>query len=1082
MSIQWYLRKEGQVYGPVTAKALSNLAETGQLQPTDEVLRDDLDKWVPASKVKGLNFPVQQRPAPPPLPSAGMRERSTAAVERPILERPGDDQAAVSAAVSPAAGAKGMEARVVQRLRGGDRRGIELLSDGTWRYADDAEWEDDDEEVLEGGAFEESTELPVSVKGGAEVVAKPAAVVLDPNQEYFKVDYNKAKMKEHLFEEPWAAPIILPIVLTRKLLRIPASGSTEDPPIRKLGLCNCSREEIPEFHKKKLQPILLEMIKLGFQETQTYLIEDPLHKTTSVWVMFSHGEGNSFARVQCRQWRGNAKQDRGCFPSFITEFRDGTFLVSTSGSPDLVPPPGCSVNRLKKKKPEKVWESHQKLLKEKYGDRLIRPAHSAREISEASERLHGLHTEFHLQRGLFQPLNDKDVKKFQEATEKIVKARDSGMENPEVIAELQKLQEKKPSWIFVILLFLVSAALFVGAGVAQWSWKPILMMVPILFIHELGHYLTMMMFGYKNLKMFFIPFFGAAVSGQHYNVPGWKKVIVSLAGPVPGIAAGVVLGIYGLYAKQELCIEAALLSLILNGFNLIPVLPLDGGWVMHAILFCRHPLLDAGFRVMAAIGMLGLSFLAGGGVMIGVAVAMLISLPISYRCAKIIDKLRRQGGVIISPDAKSVPNDVADKIISELRTGSVQNMNNKQLAQMTLQVFEGANARPPGWPASLFFLFVHGTAFLTAVIFSLVLVIGKTTDLGGFAMAAAMRPEQAYECGTTKTWMGPTYNPQETKSESTLVAPFKKPEEASAEYERLTTALPGSARMTQIGATLLIQFPVVGKADQNRTFDELEKVCPDVAVSEAAGGLNVRISCIARTAEAAKTLENDLNLLWMGGEEQRLIPPWLEPDPRTPEEKQRHEMARKTFRDLNQRNLEFQWNTDEFKEYLKKQQAAQRRGDKEEVARLDKEWQEKQQQQEEQRLEEIRKLPADQADPKVVEAYLEWKAAAKKQNEEVQARIKAGDKGPFNELMEETQKKYNAIFAQMGQLPEGGEVNGPRSKYGDVSRNGLLLTISTTIDQGATGVPEFLEWLCRQKCSEMCFEVGQGFDLDDMDF
>ena len=113
----------------------------------------------------------------------------------------------------------------------------------------------------------------------------------------------------------------------------------------------------------------------------------------------------------------------------------------------------------------------------------------------------------------------------------------------------------------------------------------------------------MRIFKYRNLRMFFIPFFGAAVSGQNYNVAGWKKAIVSLMGPLPGIFVGALVGCAGLLLHQPLLIKAATLTLILNGFNLLPVLPLDGGWVMHAGLFSRHYMLDTAFRVLAALAL-----------------------------------------------------------------------------------------------------------------------------------------------------------------------------------------------------------------------------------------------------------------------------------------------------------------------------------------------------------------------------------------------------------------------------------------------------------------------------------------------
>ena len=61
----------------------------------------------------------------------------------------------------------------------------------------------------------------------------------------------------------------------------------------------------------------------------------------------------------------------------------------------------------------------------------------------------------------------------------------------------------------------------------------------------------MRIFHYRNLRMFFIPLFGAAVTGRNWNVPGWKKALVSLAGPLPGIALGIFLGVAGIACAAE---------------------------------------------------------------------------------------------------------------------------------------------------------------------------------------------------------------------------------------------------------------------------------------------------------------------------------------------------------------------------------------------------------------------------------------------------------------------------------------------------------------------------------------------------
>src|SRR5437867_13219916 len=113
----------------------------------------------------------------------------------------------------------------------------------------------------------------------------------------------------------------------------------------------------------------------------------------------------------------------------------------------------------------------------------------------------------------------------------------------------------------------------------------------------------MLIFGNLICRMFYSPLFGATVMGQHWNVTGWKKVLVSLAGPLPGIAVGALFGIAGLFLHHTWMKSAALVLLLLNGLTLIPILPFDGGHVLQATLFCDHRWLDLVFRVIALAGL-----------------------------------------------------------------------------------------------------------------------------------------------------------------------------------------------------------------------------------------------------------------------------------------------------------------------------------------------------------------------------------------------------------------------------------------------------------------------------------------------
>src|SRR5687768_495469 len=267
----------------------------------------------------------------------------------------------------------------------------------------------------------------------------------------------------------------------------------------------------------------------------------------------------------------------------------------------------------------------------------------------------------------------------------------------------------------------------------------------------------MRVFGYRNLQMFFIPFLGAAVSGQNYTAPGWKKVIVALMGPLPGLAVGAALGAAGLWYQKPILINAALFTIILNGFNLLPVLPLDGGRVMHTILFSRHHLLDVTYRVLAAAALGGLGLLASDKLLMYFGVFMLLGMPVAYKLAKIATDLRRAG---LRPtnltDDQLIPYDVAQSIVARVKAAFPRAATNKALAQHTLHVYETLATRPPGWAASIGFFVLHAASFVLAIVVTAVLVIGQSGSLREFFWAAATRPQLEVDPAAIVSTEGPT--------------------------------------------------------------------------------------------------------------------------------------------------------------------------------------------------------------------------------------------------------------------------------------------------------------------------------------
>lgn len=100
------------------------------------------------------------------------------------------------------------------------------------------------------------------------------------------------------------------------------------------------------------------------------------------------------------------------------------------------------------------------------------------------------------------------------------------------------------------------------------DWAFVGALIVVLFIHEMGHLAAMWWFDYQDLRMFFIPFFGAAASGRKRTATGAQRAIVSLMGPLPGIFIGSALVFLWLVSGSEITGTFAFLFLALNALNL----------------------------------------------------------------------------------------------------------------------------------------------------------------------------------------------------------------------------------------------------------------------------------------------------------------------------------------------------------------------------------------------------------------------------------------------------------------------------------------------------------------------------------
>ena len=189
-----------------------------------------------------------------------------------------------------------------------------------------------------------------------------------------------------------------------------------------------------------------------------------------------------------------------------------------------------------------------------------------------------------------------------------------------------------------LIVFAVTAVLFliVGGWWLSWSFVPVLLAVVAL--HEGGHYLAMRLTGYRNVSVFFLPGLGGLATGEKADATPMEKLLVYLAGPVPGIVlagAGFWASSAGWWQAPGWLNEFLIASLAINYLNLLPISPLDGGRVLETFAFARHPRLRFGFAALCCGLLLAAGIALDDMVLKVVAVVVAIGLSHQWRVMRL---------------------------------------------------------------------------------------------------------------------------------------------------------------------------------------------------------------------------------------------------------------------------------------------------------------------------------------------------------------------------------------------------------------------------------------------------------------
>ncbi|HTW13191.1 MAG TPA: site-2 protease family protein [Solirubrobacteraceae bacterium] len=134
-----------------------------------------------------------------------------------------------------------------------------------------------------------------------------------------------------------------------------------------------------------------------------------------------------------------------------------------------------------------------------------------------------------------------------------------------------------------LLATAATMAVSVAAYGAIWGFSFGLGFVILLLVHEMGHVIALRREGIRASAPMFVPFLGAVISARSLGDNALAEARVGLAGPILGTVGSLVcLGVW-LVTGHDYWRALAYTGLFLNLFNLLPVVPLDGGRAMAAM-------------------------------------------------------------------------------------------------------------------------------------------------------------------------------------------------------------------------------------------------------------------------------------------------------------------------------------------------------------------------------------------------------------------------------------------------------------------------------------------------------------------
>jgi len=128
----------------------------------------------------------------------------------------------------------------------------------------------------------------------------------------------------------------------------------------------------------------------------------------------------------------------------------------------------------------------------------------------------------------------------------------------------------------------VSALVMIAVMGPLFGFNLIVALILMLVLHEAGHIYVLWRLKVPFSTPVFIPFIGAAITTSEIGNL-WDEAMVGLGGPLLGTVTSLLALLLGMHLDSDFIFLAGAVGAWVNLFNLIPIVPLDGGRALRGV-------------------------------------------------------------------------------------------------------------------------------------------------------------------------------------------------------------------------------------------------------------------------------------------------------------------------------------------------------------------------------------------------------------------------------------------------------------------------------------------------------------------